>query len=184
VTLCVPETTPACERVELLYRLAVAGSNSYSVNRMVPQVSARARARGVLVRERVGDWYARILAEEALREVHKLPYRADPPNKDCYKNVDQTATQGGECKALNVLLVALLFRLGIKACPVSPGSKTACGEVVWIMQTGKPLNHVATMVWLDGQPFWADASIKDARLGESPYQALARTNAWHVVGGS
>ena len=185
MTICIPETTPVHDRVELLYQLAVQGSTSYSAGRLAVEVAskAKARAQSVPTSARVGDWYKRILAEEALSRVHKVPYVADPPDRDCYRNVDTTATKGGECKGLNVLFVALLIRLGIQACPVDNDGRTVCGETIWIMQPGKPLNHVASVVWLDGRPYWADASIRGARLGESPYDALKRTREWHIVGG-
>lgn len=169
--VCIRATTPVCERIELLYQLAVDGSSSRSIVAYADRVQANALREASHVVIRNGDWYGWILARESLAQVHRLPYVADPPSEDCYRDVEATAHRGGECKALNVFLVALLLRLGLKA------------EVVWIMQPGRPLNHVSSIVWLDGLPLWADASIAKAKLGESPYEALQRTGAWHVVGG-
>lgn len=168
--LCVRATTPVCERIELLYQLAIAGASLPSIASYADRVQINAQSEASRVVTRNGDWYGWILAREALAQVHRLPYVADPPAEDCYRDVEMTARRGGECKALNVFLVALLLRLRVTA------------EVVWIMQPGRPLNHVSSIIWLDGLPLWADASIKGARLGESPYEALQRTGAWHVVG--
>lgn len=169
--ICVHSTTPVCERIDLLQDLAVAGSGSPAIQALSQIVLNRVHPIAARATRHVGEWYQWLIAEEALKEAHKLPYVADPPTEDCYRHVELTAKQGGECKALNIFLVALLLRLGIRA------------EVVWIDQPGRPLNHVTSLVWLDDQPLWADASIAGARLGESPYEALQRTGAWHVVGG-
>ncbi len=169
--VCVHNTTPVCERIDLLQEFAVRGSTAPVIRELAYKVDAFVRPIAERATRRQGDWYPWLLAQQALHEVHKLPYVADPPEQDCYRNVELTYRQGGECKALNVFLVALLLRLGVRA------------EVVWIDQPGRPLNHVASLAWLDGQPLWADGSIAGARLGESPYEALQRTGAWHVVGG-
>lgn len=168
---CVADTTPVCVRVGFLNQLAQSGSNAYSVERLTQRVAARSRSRARA--QGAGptpDWYKRILTEESLGEVHRLPYRGDPPTQDCYRDVDTTAIRGGECKALNILLVAMLIRLGIPA------------EIEWIMQPGMPLNHVTSIVKIDGEKLWADGSIRGARLGESPYKAIERTKAFHIVG--
>jgi len=169
--VCIQETTPVCSRVHLLHQFAIDGSRTEIVARLAARVMARVRVRVMDVQVHTGDWYATLIAEEALAEVHKLPYQGDPPDKDCYRDVEITARQGGECKALNILLVAILLRLGVRA------------EVGWILQTGMPLNHVASKVWINGQPLWADGSIHGAKLGESPYEAIERTGAYHVVEG-
>jgi hypothetical protein len=169
--ICVHSTTPVCERIDLLQDLAVFGSGSLVIQARSLIVLNRVQPIAARATQHAGEWYQWLIAEEALKEVHKLPYVADPPSEDCYRDVELTARQGGECKALNVFYVALLLRLGIRA------------EVVWIPQPDHPLNHVASLVWLDEQPLWADASIAGARLGESPYEALQRTGAWHIVGG-
>jgi len=171
--VCVPGTTPVCDRIELLQDYAVRGSVSPIIMALARKIQDDLR-RTVMtgVNSRRGDWYQWLLAQAALDEVHKLPYVPDPPTEDCYRDVELTARQGAECKGLNVFYVALLLRLGVRA------------EVVWIDQPGMPLNHVTSRVWLDNQQIWADASIRGARLGESPYEALQRTGAWGVVGGA
>lgn len=138
---------------------------------MADRVLRRAQPLMLVSPVRTGDWQQRILAFEALREVQQLPYFPEPSKKDCYQPVAYSAVNGGECKALTTTLVALLRRLGMTA------------RVEWIMQPGKPLNHVSSLVWIDGQWMWCDASIRGAVLGESPYHALQRTGAYHVVGG-
>lgn len=169
--ICVHSTTPVCTRIDFMQDLAVFGSVSPIIDALARAVLNRVHPIAARTARREGEWYQWLIAEEALKEAHKLPYVSDPPTEDCYRNVEMTAQQGGECKALNVFLVALLLRLGVRA------------EVVWIDQKDRPLNHVTSLVWLDEQPLWADASIAGARLGESPYEALPRTGAWHVVGG-
>src|SRR5581483_1743286 len=118
--VCIHNTTPVCERVDLLQDFAVRGSASPVIASLAGVVSNRVRPVALQTSRRVGEWYQWLIAEEALREAHKLPYVADPPDKDCYRDVELTARQGGECKALNVFYVALLLRLGVPA------------EVVWI----------------------------------------------------
>jgi hypothetical protein len=171
--ICVRDTTPVCERIELLQEFAVRGSVSPIITALALKIRDDVRLiAATRVRDPRGDWYQWLLAQAALDEVHKLPYVPDPPTEDCYRDVELTARQGAECKGLNVFYVALLLRVGIRA------------EVVWIDQPGMPLNHVTSRVLLDDQQIWADASIRGARLGESPYEALQRTGAWHVVGGA
>lgn len=157
---CVLSSTPVCDRVALLNQYALNGMTTPTVREYSERVRATARSRS--------PWD---LTERAMELVQELPYVPDPHLEDCYKDVETTAKTGGECKALNILLVSILRRLGIDA------------EVVWIMQEGKPLNHVASVVHFNQEPFWADASIRGARLGETPYQALERTGAYHIVGG-
>lgn len=157
---CVLNSTPVCDRVALLNQYAQNGVQTWVVGQYAVRVRATARSQT--------PWD---LASRAMQLVQQLPYVPDPTGQDCYKDVETTVRTGGECKALNTLLVSILLRLGIDA------------EVVWIMQEGKPLNHVVSIVRFHGEPFWADGSIPGAQLGESPYQALERTNAYHIVGG-
>ena len=111
------------------------------------------------------------IARNALAAVQKLPYVPGPEGQEWMQGAAYTLQHGGECKALSVLLVAALKVRNIPA------------EIVWITQTGKPLNHV-TVVVLDGQnQYWAEPAVPGARLGESPYDAIERTGSWHVVGG-
>lgn len=169
--VCIVDTTPVCSRVDLLNQFAAEGSRNPIVAQFAANVMARVRARASDVQVHTGDWFHVLIAEEALKEVHKLPYRGDPIDQDCYRDVETTARQGGECKALNILLTAILLRLGVRA------------EVGWIFQKDMPLNHVASVVRINGIPLWADGSIRGAKLGESPYEALERTKAFHIVGG-
>lgn len=168
---CIASNTQVCDRIALLKRLALQGSHTEAVAQFAQQIVDRAKTLSQKNPARSGHWFEELVVIEALRAVQSLPYVADPIEQDCYQDVETTLQRGGECKALNVLLVALLMHWGIRA------------EIEWIMQPNKPLNHVAVSVYLGGRWYWADASIQGALFGESPYQALKRTGAYHVVGG-
>lgn len=168
---CVPDQTPVCDREALLVGLAADGADDPGLRQLAQRVAASATARAAAADRRTRDWFRRLLAEEALRAAQALPYVGDESGRDCYQPVAYTLARGGECKALTVVYVAALRALGVR------------GEPVWITQTGQPLNHVAAQVDLDDRWTWADASIRGAALGESPYDALRRTGQWHVVGG-
>lgn len=157
---CILSSTPVCERAQLLYALAVHGSVTDTVDRLARRIRALAPQKNI--------WS---FIQQALDEVQHLPYVPDPEGQDCYKTADDTAAYGAECKGKNILFSALMIRLGITA------------EPVWIMQEGMPLNHVASVVMVQGNPYWADASIPGARVGESPYEALERVGAYHIIGG-
>jgi len=169
--ICVDDSTRECTRVELLNQMAEAGAQTPIVGELANEVWRKAQQIAGTVHVRKGDWWNRLLAQQALFFVHlRFPYVEDRSGKDCYRFVESTVQNGGECKALNILLTAILLRLGLFA------------EVYWIDQKGQPLNHVASKVTIDGKPLWADASVFGAQLGESPYQAILRTGAWHVIG--
>lgn len=158
---CIPSATPVCDRAQLLYQLAVQGSTTETVDRLSRRVRALAPEKNIPS-----------FVQQALIEVQKLPHVPDPEGKDCYKTVDETALYGAECKGKNVLFCAIVIRLGVNA------------EPVWIMQEGMPLNHVASVVMIKGKPYWADASIPGALLGETPYEALERSGTYNIVGGT
>jgi hypothetical protein len=168
---CILPTVPVCDRVHAMEAAAAAAVGSPEVGLLARRAADVARELARVAPVRTGQWYDRLRALQALREVQRLPYVPERSGTDCYQSVAYTATHGGECKALTTLLVAVLRRLGLAA------------RVEWIMQPGKALNHVTAQVWLDGAWFWADPSIRGAMLGESPYEALDRTGAYHVVGG-
>src|ERR1700687_5829422 len=84
-----------------------------------------------------GDWWPRLLALEALRAVQSLKYVEGPPGKECMQRADYTIANGGECKALSVVFATVCKILGIPC------------EIIFVTQTGKPLNHVTTIVTLD-----------------------------------
>lgn len=158
---CIPSSTPVCERAQLLYALAVQGSVTDTVDRLARRIRALAPEKKIPS-----------FVQQALYEVQKLPHVPDPEGQDCYRTAEETALYGAECKGKNILFSAIMIRLGIVA------------EPVWIMQEGMPLNHVASVVMLEGTPYWADASIPGARLGETPYEALERSGAYNIIGGT
>lgn len=67
------------------------------------------------------------------------------------------------CDNLSILYSSMCLYAGVPA------------SVVWINQPKSQLNHVSTVVFLDGNWWWADPSIKGARIGETPYEAAKRT---------
>jgi len=155
----IPDSTPVCERVSLLNQLAQDGASFGPLQANARHIRQMAHGNQTLA------------ATLALREVHGLPYVHEKPTEEWVQDVEYTLAHGGECKALSILLVALLTQLGIRA------------EVVWITQTGRPINHVTVVVWLNGRQFWAEPAVAGAKLGESPYAAVARLGSQHVVGG-
>lgn len=100
-------------------------------------------------------------AEVLLSRVQQLGYRPDPQG-EWLQTGRETASRGGDCEDLSALFVALCGAAGVVA------------RMVWISQRHAPQDHVAAQVLLDGRWRWADASIRGARLGESPYEAAAR----------
>lgn len=122
-------------------------------------------------------------AAQALADgVHELvDYVPDPPGEEVFQSAVTTlgnacgrgpspltggAKGCGDCEDLAVLLAAFCMALGIRA------------QVVWMEQPGAPLNHVSAQVCVDpALPDcwqWLDATLPGARLGEHPYDALAR----------
>lgn len=175
----VPDATPVCDRVALLTRLSAEGVGYAAVARLADAARARVGALYAALAAAAPDVAARpdtvprLYALEALRVVQSLPYVPGPAGQEWCQSADYTARHGGECKALSVLYAAVARRLGLRV------------EPVWITQTGRDLNHVAARVRAGGvgRPWlWADASMRGAMLGESPYEAAARLDAGRVVG--
>jgi len=184
----VADETPVCDRVKLLNDLAADGTQYASVKALADWVYRRAlyqcekfsqaakndpQMQNVM---RNQQWFARMLALEALRAAQSLPYVHDPTNEEWIQTANFTLTgnsgnpHGGDCKDLTIVLVAVERLLGLQA------------EPYWITQNGQTINHVTSRVKLDGKWFWADPSIRGAMLGESPYEAEARLQTG-VTGG-
>jgi hypothetical protein len=163
--------TSECDRVKIMVDLVKDGTNDPAVQALARTVYARAQALAAQSPVRTGDWFARILAMEALRAAQTPQYIDNDGDQEWMQQASYTMANGGECKAMSVLFVALCTILGLNA------------QIVWITQTGKMLNHVTAIVYLDGKWMWADASIRGAMLGESPYHAVDRLGAYNVVGG-
>lgn len=178
----ISDETPVCDRVAILRNLAVEGMQYASVHALAKIIYQQALARAQLFRDMAANdpamqaamkspsWFQRLLALEALRAVQSLPYVHDPKDEEWFQSSDYTARHGGDCKDSTVLLTSLDRLLGLQA------------EAVWITQTGQMINHVTGRVWLDGQWYWQDGSIRGAMLGESAYEAEPRLGAQDVTG--
>ncbi len=79
---------------------------------------------------------------------------------------------GGDCEDLSALLMAVLYLLGFES------------RIVWIDQPGQAYNHVSLQVRLSDQWVWAEPSLEGAYLGEHPYAAMRRLDAFHKVAGA
>jgi len=161
ITFRLPDITPICERIRILNNLSQQGT-SYSP---LQEIAQRIR--------RASGWSNQMLTVTlALQAVQSLKYVPNPEGEEWIQDVPYTMAYGGECKALSVMLVALLSLLGVYA------------EVVWITQTGRPINHVTVVAWIGGKQYWAEPAVRGAKLGESPYAAVVRLGSQqHVVGG-
>lgn len=169
----IDDATPICERVRIMQDLSAQGSSDPKVRAMASVIATRAAAkcadfekgatdpetRQVLTTQ---DWRRRLLALETLRAVQSLPYVKDPVDEEWMQCSAWTIDHGGDCKDSSVLLSSLARALGMRA------------EPYWVTQTGQQINHVTGRVWIEGQPLWADGSIRGAMLGESPYEAEPR----------
>ena len=174
--ILIPPTTLPQVRVELLMRLAADGAADSRIQSLAAGLAA-------MLAERLGrtptpaelvQWFA--------DAVHLLmDYQPDPGGEEVFQTVQWSvgggcgrhvspitgATKGcGDCEDLAGLLVSFCMCAGIKA------------RVVWMEQPGSPLNHVSAQVCLDPSLpdywQWIDATLPGARLGEFPYDALAR----------
>jgi len=117
-----------------------------------------------------GQWFERIVALEALRLAHSVPYVAGPPGDDEFAPASWTLEHGGDCDRLGSMLAGLVCLCGLLS------------RVDWLTQPQQSLDHVAVEIALDKRWYWAEPSVRGAVLGETPYEAVARQGAWHVVG--
>ena len=167
----VPDETSVCDRLALMEQLVNDSAQQPSVKQLAASVAARATALAsqLPASARRPGWQNKLIALEALRAVQSLPYVPGPDGQEWMQRGDYTIAHGGECKAATILLVAICRMLGVPA------------EILWVTQTGKPINHVTAIITLDGKSYWADGSIRGQMLGESPWAAVERLDAWHVV---
>ena len=162
---CVPTTTDECYRIVLIDRIANDGMHRESVRKIAHLAETRALlAAG-------GRRSVPMLAIEVLRAAQSIPYVDPSHNQECLQRTDYTVANGGECKALAGVLVAVARLAGLEADPV------------WVTQTGLAMNHVTSVIYVNGKPEWADASVRGAALGEDPWSAVSRLGAQHIVGG-
>lgn len=150
--LYVPNDRPRHERIAILNRAALIASGEAQIRAIARMVRVISVVRGTST------------AVEALRWVQSLGFRRVDVRGDGYLSMDETIAGGGDCKALSVLLVALLTALGYPA------------RASWLDEPENAVDHVAVLVRLkpNSQFVWADPSIEGARLGENPHDAAFR----------
>lgn len=100
-------------------------------------------------------------ARAALLMVQALPYVPDPAGEWLQPGA-YTATRGGDCEDLASLLVVVAESAGVP------------GELLWLAQETSIRDHVTTRLLCDGRWQWAEATLRGAMLGESPYVASSR----------
>lgn len=100
-----------------------------------------------------------------------VPYVKHKTDDQWFQPVWITARRGGMCADLGPLLSSVLCELNVP------------NRLQWIDQIGAAANHLTVQVRLDPDGWqYADPSILGARVGETPYEALERTQAWDRVG--
>lgn len=148
------DDTTEQNRSNILQDIAVRGTDKPELYALAQTVWERLKSFGIINPLSV--------AQEALNAVHHLEYHPHPEG-EWFQPTEYTIIHGGNCEDLSTVLVALLLRLGVPA------------HVSWINQVDKPLNHVAVKINIGNNDWrWADPSIAGARVGEEPYEALAR----------
>ena len=199
-TLIYPWITPA-ERLVVLNEMAWDGSHSPVVRAVV------ARALATLPRNPTD----RLVFQRLLDAVFEtVVYRPDPASdQDFYSPVALTLRpvpgnplspltgqpKGvGDCEDTSVLFAAFVWAAGAML------GRPYRGVVEWLPQPGKPQNHVPAMACptlgvrtfhgaesqvalLSEGCLWAETTLPGARIGEHPYEALARLgNAPRIEG--
>jgi len=81
----------------------------------------------------------------------------------------------GDCEDTSVLYAALA-----NAVPLVSGIPMS-GRVEWLSQPDSPQNHVAASVTLPSGQAWVETTLPGARIGEHPYDALARLGNQHAA---
>lgn len=122
----------------------------------LPEVRALASQ---LARGRAG---AQSYCARALAYVQALPYVPDPAGQEWFSPVAYAMRHGGDCDDKVPVLIALALAAGID------------GRPEWLSQPGQPQNHVTALLRCGHGWQWAETILPGARLGEHPYQALAR----------
>ena len=168
----VAATTPPSRRVVMLDNLAATAASD-------PRVQSVARYLYDQLAARLGRGpTAAETAQWLMDALHLLcDYAPDPPGEEVFQSVEWTLSGAcspdispitdrpkgcGDCEDLASCFVALCMCLGLRA------------RVRWWDQPGQALNHVSAQVAIDGTWTDAETTIPGARLGESPYAALAR----------
>lgn len=166
----VPPTTDIPARMRWLDQIVRESARDPAMIAARDQVMVEAQRMAKRTPSYRGDWFARIVALEAIRRVHEVPYVAGPEGLDEFAPASYTLQHGGDCDRLGTLLAGLCCLCGL------------ISRVNWLEQPGQALDHVSVEIMLDGRWLWAEPSVPGAVLGEDPYAAVRRLGAWHVVG--
>lgn len=164
----IDDTLPPIWRQTELQRLAVEASTEPEIR----SLGTTFRDEQAALHDGVVDPHA--LAQRILSWTQdNFPYHDDPPGEEWYQGVYWTMAMGGDCEDLAVVLVALMLAADIQA------------RVIWQDQPGQALNHVTAQVLMpDGIHtwYWADPTVKGARLGEEPHEAAKRLGQLDKLG--
>jgi len=160
--------TTACERVATLERLCDAGMDLPEVKQLAGDIRIAGWDRTLLGRDL--DALPWNLAETTLHAVHNFPYVSHPDGIEQFQPISWTLRYGGNCEDLSCLYAVLARNVGVPC------------RLVWINQPNARLNHVAPQVFLYGDWYWAESSIRGAMMGEDPYVAASRLERHDVTG--
>lgn len=177
----VDNSTPPSERVRILDEIAAQASRNPLIVALAQDVASR-----IPMPDGPHD-HAAMLAQGVLDLLPSLvEYRPDPNGYEVFQTVEWTFGGGadgslgtevspitgkpkgvGDCEDLATAYAALMLALGVPS------------RVKWWDQPSAQLNHVSALVQLQpgGQWLPAETTIPGARLGEDPYQALARSRS-------
>lgn len=174
-TLIYPHITPD-ERLKVLNEMAWDGAHSPVVRAVVAKALSTLPAN-----PSTSAVFQRLL--DAVYQC--VVYRPDPASdQDFYQPVAMTLrpVRGnpvspltgqpkgtGDCEDSSVLFAAFVWAAGAML------GRPYRGDVRWLSQPGKPQNHVAAVACdtADGC-LWAETTLPGSRIGEHPYDALAR----------
>ena len=105
-------------------------------------------------------------ARRLLWSVQELEYAEDPsPRDDAQEACGTLQAWRGDCKKLSVLLAAACAAQGIRA------------RLRWLDHRRSDVDHVSVICYANGRWWWAEPTVRGARLGEDPYRAAARLGA-------
>lgn len=143
-----PLGTTAMQRLALLAKVVRAEQGDPTVRRFARRACDHTRN-------------ARECAQALLWAVQWRPYALPVrPGEWIQTDLADVVDAGGDCKALSQLLCAAAASLGIP------------WQLTWLSYPGR--EHVSAQLGLEGAWRWADGSVRGARLGESPDEAIER----------
>lgn len=158
----IPADVPIEERMQMLVLMS-------SASRWTPEVQ---KLKNLALKRTLSPtlWAKAAAALAVIQE--NVPYIRHKTEDQWFQPVWLTARKGGMCADLGPLLSSVLCELGVP------------NRLQWINQVGASANHLTVQVWAGDELGWqyADPSIPNARVGETPYEALARSSAWDRVG--